>query len=34
MQIEADLSDPSCKGGCLRLANYINPGEATCGSGL
>ena len=33
MRIESDLRDPSWKGGCLRLANNINPGEAACGSG-
>ena len=33
MQIEADLRDPSCEGGCLRLAHYLNLGEAACGSG-
>ena len=29
--IEADLGNPSWKGGCLRLANFINPGEVPCG---
>ena len=31
MRIEADLRDPSWEGGCLRLAHYLNPGEAACG---
>ena len=33
MWIEADLRDPSWEGSCLRLAHYLNPGEAACGSG-
>ena len=36
MQIETDLQNPSwkgLKGGSLRLAHYLNPGEAACGSG-
>ena len=32
MQIEADLLDLSCEGGCLCLAHYLNPREAACGS--
>ena len=29
----AALRDPSWEGGCLRLAHYLNPGEAACGLG-
>ena len=30
--LKANLQDPSCKEGCLRLPNYLR--EAACGSGL